>query len=67
MQHALLTRSAPASGGNYEAEVLKIEDGWVVYHYPDNANPKQMVKDAFSFQCRYCLVLPTEEVPAHFN
>lgn len=34
---------------------------------PDNVNPKQMVKDAFAFQCRYCLVLPTKQVPTHLN
>ena len=60
-------RWAPASGGNYEAEILKIEDNWVVYHYPDNTKPAQLVKDAFAFQCRYCLVLPTEQVPPHLN
>lgn len=31
------------------------DDLWVYYSYPDDASGKVLDKEAFSFQCRYCL------------
>mgnify|MGYP000567807005 CR=1 FL=1 len=50
---------APADGANHEVEITKIEDGWVTYRWNSGAHEKDM----FAFQCRYCLTLPTAELP----
>lgn len=39
------------------------DDGWVAYSWLERGETKTWVKDQFSFQCRYCLVLPTSEIP----
>jgi hypothetical protein len=37
---------------------------WIHYQEDERDEPKQHAKDAFSFQCRYCLVVDTPEIPA---
>jgi hypothetical protein len=59
-------RWAPASGGNYEVEVVSAGE-WVRYTWTEAGGSKSHEKDNFSFQCRYCLVLDTPEVPAEFQ
>lgn len=52
---------APASGGSRAVTVTQLDGDLVTYEGP--AQPPHS-KEAFAFQCRYCLVLPTAEIPA---
>ena len=54
---------APASGEDRTVRVYDTSDGWVDYAWYENGQARAHTKDSFSFQCRYCLVLPTPEVP----
>lgn len=36
---------------------------WVTYHWFSDDEFRDHDKDSFSFQCRYCLVLPNENLP----
>lgn len=47
---------APADGSNREVRVINCFDDWVQYEWHDDGVRKSHIKDAFSFQCRYCLV-----------
>ena len=52
---------APADGGNYTVNVTAVSDDCVHYTWGDGKTQHQ--KDNFAFQCRYCLVLPSPELP----
>lgn len=54
---------APASGGNYTVTISGVRDEWVGYTWLENGVRKYHEKSAFAFQCRYCLVLETSEIP----
>lgn len=54
---------APASGDNYTVKVSAVRGDWVGYTWIENGQPVYHEKEAFAFQCRYCLVLPTNEIP----
>lgn len=51
---------APASGGNSAVTVISIDGGRVRY---SGSQQPMHEKDSFSFQCRYCLILATAEIP----
>lgn len=52
-----------SSSGN-EVEIDKIIDGWVTYTWKtSNSTTESHEKLSFSFQCRYCLILDTPQVP----
>lgn len=54
---------APASGGNYTVKIIAIEGDWITYEWKELGQLTNYTKDWFAFQCRYCLVLPTPEIP----
>jgi hypothetical protein len=55
---------APTSGGNHTVTVFDVDQfGWVRYSWLDGGKEISNEKEAFAFQCRYCLVLPTEQIP----
>ena len=54
---------APADGSNMTVTVREVEEGFVSYDIHEGDKIRKMVKDNFAFQCRYCLVLDTPEVP----
>lgn len=51
------------SSGNSTVRVTAVRDGWVCYTWIENGSRRYHEKDAFAFQCRYCLVLPSEAIP----
>jgi hypothetical protein len=55
---------APASGGNYTISVTKREADRVTY---EGVSQPEHSKDAFAFQCRYCLVLETNQIPLNLR
>lgn len=54
---------AAASGSGIEVKISAVRDGWVGYTWRENDKAQYHEKDSFSFQCRYCLVLDTPDVP----
>lgn len=56
---------APASGDNYTVTIQRIDGDWITYGWREADGYKIHVKDWFSFQCRYCLVLDEPEIPEH--
>jgi hypothetical protein len=46
---------APASGSDRTVKIIGINGEWVRYEWEGSTVSHE--KDAFSFQCRYCLVL----------
>lgn len=60
---------ASADGSNRTVEIIAVTPGdWVTYQWnnPDGTTTEHR-KQAFAFQCRYCLVLPTNEVPGELT
>lgn len=58
-------RWAPADRTDREVEIVNIVDGWVTYTWETSDGVTEShEKLSFPFQCRYCLVLDTPEVPA---
>lgn len=55
---------APASGGNSTVTIIEKDKNWITY---EGAIQAKNTKDVFSFQCRYCLVLPTNEIPENLK
>lgn len=53
---------APADGSNRTVTV-KSGGEWVDYEWEEDGEKKLHTKMNFAFQCRYCLVLPTDEIP----
>lgn len=51
---------APASGGNHTVTVVEVSAEWVTYEGDYQARHEKLI---FAFQCRYCLVLPTADIP----
>ena len=53
---------AAADGAN---RTVKVESAgeWVDYSWVEGGETKLHTKMNFAFQCRYCLVVPTPEVP----
>ena len=53
---------AAADGSNH---TVTIESGgaWVDYSWYENGKKRLHTKMSFAFQCRYCLVLDSEELP----
>ena len=47
---------------NNIVRIIDVEDGFITYE--SIVNQKTNIKDSFSFQCRYCLILPFNELPA---
>lgn len=61
-------RWAQADGTDHEVEIVKIVDGWVTYTWETSDGVTEShEKLSFPFQCRYCLVLDTPEVPAELR
>lgn len=54
---------AAADGSNRTVTILHIKSDWVTYSWVVGDAQKQHQKSLFAFQCRYCLVLPTYEIP----
>lgn len=57
---------APADGSD---RMVLVESGgeWVDYSWEEKGEKKVHTKMSFSFQCRYCLVLPTNEIPVEMQ
>lgn len=55
---------ASADGSNRTVTISGVRDDWVGYTWKENGQPKYHEKTVFAFQCRYCLVLPTTDIPA---
>jgi hypothetical protein len=51
------------SSGNLVVTVSAVRGDWVGYTWKENGKTCYHEKDAFSFQCRYCLVLPSMDIP----
>lgn len=57
-------RWASADGSDREVEIVNIIDGWVTYTWEvKDGVTESHEKLSFPFQCRYCLILDTPEVP----
>jgi hypothetical protein len=55
---------AAADGGNYTVQVLDVDRfGWVRYSWTEGVEERSHEKESFAFQCRYCLVLPSNQIP----
>ena len=54
---------ASADGSNRTVTVSAVRGEWVGYTWKEEGRPKYHEKLIFAFQCRYCLVLPTAEIP----
>lgn len=54
---------APADGSNREVVVMYTDDDWVHYGWLADGKLVTHMKTSFAFQCRYCLVLDTPEIP----
>lgn len=52
-----------ASGSGTVTIVAVDDDGWVTYSWEERGELRRWNKESFAFQCRYCLVLPTPEIP----
>jgi len=54
---------AAADGSGYCVQVMAVSENWVTYSWIQKGELKSHRKDPFAFQCRYCLTLPTAEIP----
>lgn len=57
---------APADGTNHTVYIESAGDS-VEYSWVENGLKKASTKQNFAFQCRYCLVVDTPEVPEEFT
>jgi hypothetical protein len=48
---------APASGSDYTVKITGIDGDLVRYEWEEGGSVVSHEKDAFAFQCRYCLVM----------
>ena len=48
---------AAASGADHSVHIVSIDGELVRYEWKEGTEVRQHEKDAFSFQCRYCLVV----------
>jgi hypothetical protein len=52
------------ASGNTVVQVTDVDQfGWVRYCWTEKGQVVCNEKEAFAFQCRYCLVLPSQEIP----
>lgn len=52
------------AAGNSIVQVDEVDQfGWVRYHWFENDELRSNEKESFSFQSRYCLVLPSSQIP----
>lgn len=57
-------RWVAADGSNHVVTIFDIREGCVAYKFRDRFDQLTWnEKDNFSFQCRYCLVVDTPELP----
>lgn len=56
---------APADGSDRQVTIQSIDGDWITYGWYETDGHKSHVKDWFSFQCRYCLVLDEPDIPDH--
>ena len=56
-------RWASADGSNREVTVRSSDGDWVTYLWSEKNEERIHTKLNFAFQCRYCLVLDTPELP----
>jgi len=54
---------ASSSGADRTVMVDHIHGDWVGYSWIEDGEVKNHTKDWFAFQCRYCLVLPSNKIP----
>lgn len=56
---------APADGGTSTVEITGVDSVLheVTYKWRERPDLQSWTKDNFNFQCRYCLVVPTPDVP----
>lgn len=54
---------AAASGNDRTVTIASVTGNWIEYSWNESTGVKWHEKDAFSFQCRYCLILPSAEIP----
>ena len=54
---------AQADGTNRTVTITRIDGDWITYEWYEDQKYQSHVKDWFSFQCRYCLVLNTPDIP----
>jgi hypothetical protein len=55
---------AAADGGNYTVQITDVDQfGYVRYCWEERGETRFHEKESFAFQCRYCLVLPSAEIP----
>lgn len=52
---------AAADGSNHVVTIADVNGEWVTYQWPDGDAVIMHRKLVFAFQCRYCLVLPTQQ------
>jgi hypothetical protein len=48
---------ASASGADRTVKITDIDGDWVRYEWVQGGKPASNEKEAFAFQCRYCLVM----------
>lgn len=58
---------SPADGSNRSVRVEAVTRDFVTYSWKEGDSFKEHSKLNFAFQCRYCLVLPTNEVPRKYQ
>lgn len=54
---------ASADGSNRTVRISAVRGDWVGYTWEEPSGRKYHEKEAFAFQCRYCLVLDGPEIP----
>lgn len=54
---------AQADGTDRIVRIAGVRTGWVCYTWADGGPLQYSEKEAFAFQCRYCLVLESPEIP----
>ncbi len=54
---------ASADGSDRTVQVDRVEGEWVYYSWHEHGRRMDHDKLSFAFQCRYCLVLPTTDIP----
>lgn len=52
------------AAGSGAVQVTNVDQfGWVTYTWTERDEVRFHEKESFAFQCRYCLVLPSAEIP----
>lgn len=58
---------ASADGSDRVVRVSGKRGDWVGYTWQEKERTQYHEKSVFAFQCRYCLVLPSETIPKEFQ